>query len=266
MKKRILIISGWVVLVAGASVLLGFATSKRSSTPCKSVDISIQQKGSRGVFITSEQIRALIVQQEQGVLEGKPMDKISLREMEAMLKDNSYIIDAQVYATLDGDIKVSVTQKNPIARIMTENDESYYVDSVGYFMPLTDNCTPRVLVVNGFIDEPYSFNYTRNAKKMETDTSVHSLLPSVYKIASFINRDPFWKAQITQVYIDSAKEFMLIPRVGCQHIILGDTSDLKQKFDKLFVLYKDGFNRNGKWNEYATINLKYKHQIICTKK
>jgi len=266
MKKRILIISGWVVLVAGASSLLGFAKSKRSSTPCKSVNITIQQKGSRGLFITSDQIRAFIVQQEQSVLEGKPMDKINLRAIEAMLKDNSYIIDAQVYATLDGDINVSVTQKNPIARIINTSDESYYIDSVGYFMPLTENCTPRVLIVNGFIDEPYSSYYTRNAKKMDHDTSVHSMLPSIYKIASFINSNALWKAQITQVYVDSAKEFTLIPRVGGQHIILGDTSDLKQKFDKLLVLYKDGFNCNGKWNEYATINLKYKHQIICTKK
>ncbi len=163
MKKRIFIISGWVVLVSGAALLLGFAKSKRNNTLCKSVDISIQQKGSRGLFITSEQIRAFIVQQDQGVLEGKPMDKINLREIEAMLKDNSYIIDAQVYATLDGDIKVVVTQKNPMARIISAGGESYYIDSAGYFMPLTDNCTPRVLIVNGLFNEPY--NYKANAGK-----------------------------------------------------------------------------------------------------
>ena len=131
---------------------------------------------------------------------------------------------------------------------------------------LADNCTSRVLVINGYINESYTGNYKSNAKTMGNDTSVHSDLPSIYKIASYINRDAFWKAQITQVFVDSAKEFVLIPRVGGQRIMLGDTTNLKQKLDKLFVLYKDGFNSNGKWNEYATINLKYKHQIICTKK
>lgn len=264
MKKRILIISGWIVLVSGASVLLGFAKSKRNSTLCKSVDIAIAEKNSN-LFITSDEIRALITK-DQGKVEGKPMDKINLPEMEQMLKDNSFIINAQVYATLDGDIKIKVSQKNPIARIINSANESYYVDSTGYFMPLTDNCTPRVLIVNGYINASYATNYTGNAKAMETDTAVHSLLPSIYKIAAFIHSNDFWKAQITQVYVDSAKDFTLIPRVGGQRIILGDTSDLKQKFDKLFVLYKDGFNNNGKWNEYASINLKYKHQIICTKK
>ncbi len=262
--KRVLIISGWVVLIAGATVLLGFAKSKRNNTPCKSIDVILLQKGGN-LFITSDEINALIIK-DQGMLAGKAMDKINLLEMERMLKENAFITNAQVYATLDGSITVKVIQKNPIARLMTSNDESYYVDSAGYFMPLTDNCTPRVLVVNGYINEPYALNYKNNAKVMEHDTSVHSVLPSVYRIASYINHDPFLKAQVTQVYVDSAKEFTLIPRVGGQRIILGDTTDLKQKFDKLFALYKDGFNCNGKWNEYATINLKYKHQIICTKK
>jgi len=262
MIKRILIISGWVVLVAGATVLLGFAKSKRNNTVCKSVDIMIAQKGS-DLFITSDEIRALITK-DQGNVQGKTMNKINLLEMEEMLKDNPYITNAQVYATLTADIKVKVAQKNPIARIIAYNDESFYVDSAGYFMPLTDNCTPRVLIVNGSINESYAANYKNNAKKMTRDSA--SVLPSIYKIASYINRNPFWKAQITQVYIDSLKEFTLIPRVGEQRIILGDTTSLKQKFDKLFVLYKEGFNSNGKWNEYATINLKYKHQIICTKK
>jgi cell division protein FtsQ len=262
--KRILIISGWVVLVAGAMVLLGFAKSKRNNTACKSVDVIIMQKG-ENLFITSDEIHALITK-DQGVVEGKTMDKINLLKIEQMLKDNPYITNAQVYATLDGDIKIKVSQKNPIARIITGNDESYYVDSAGYFMPLTGNCTPRVLIVNGSINESYAGNYKSNAKKMESDTSVHSILPCIYRIASYINHDAFWKAQITQVYVDTAKEFTLIPRVGGHRIILGDTTNLKQKFDKLFTLYKEGFNSNGKWNEYATINLKYKHQIICTKK
>lgn len=264
MKKRILIISGWVVLIAGASVLLGFAKTKRNNTQCKSIDITITQKGSN-LFITSDEIHALITK-DQGIVEGKPMNKINLPELEQMLKDNPFITNAQVYATLDGDIKIKVSQKNPIARIINSGYESFYIDSAGYFMPLTDNCTPRVLIVNGLINEAYAGNYNKNAKKMETDTSVHSVMPSIYKVASYITHDDFWKAQITEVYVDSLKEFTLIPRVGGQRIMLGDTTDLKQKFDKLFVLYKDGFNSNGKWNEYATINLKYKHQIICTKK
>src|SRR5580698_3112093 len=116
MIKRILIISGWVVLIAGASVLLGFAKSKRNNTPCKSVDILISERGT-DLFITPDEIRALIAK-DQGVVEGKTMNKINLLEIEQMLKDNPYVTKVQVYATLDGDIKIKVAQKNPIARIV----------------------------------------------------------------------------------------------------------------------------------------------------
>jgi cell division protein FtsQ len=264
MIKRILIITGWVVLVAGATVLLGFAKSKRGNTACKGVDIQIAENDGN-LFITSDEIRALITK-DQGEIMGKAMNKINLLEVEQLLKDNPYITNALVYATLDGTIKIKVAQKSPMVRIVNENDESYYIDTAGYFMPLTDNSTPRVLVANGIFADSYAVNFKNNARKMQNDTSVHSVLSSIYKLAAFITKDPFWKAQITEVYVDSLKEFTLIPRVGCQKILFGDTSDLKPKFDRLFILYKDGFNSNGKWNEYATINLKYKHQIICTKK
>jgi cell division protein FtsQ len=262
--KRILIISGWVALVAGTVVLLGFAASKRNNTTCKSVDIVISHNDN-ALFITPQQIDTLITGAE-GELKGKTMNRINLKQIEQLLKDNPYIADAQVFATLDGNIKIKIAQRDPIARIINTKDESYYIDSSGSFMPLSEDCTPRVLVLNGAIGEAYALNYKRNAKQMARDTSVHSVLPSIYKIAAYISRNPFWKAQITQVYIDTAKEFILIPRVGGQRILFGDTSSLKEKFDKLLTLYTDGFNYNGKWNEYSTINLKYKHQIVCTKK
>jgi cell division protein FtsQ len=52
--------------------------------------------------------------------------------------------------------------------------------------------------------------------------------------------------------------------VGNHKIILGDCSDLEQKFKKLFAFYKDGLNKIG-WNTYKTINLKYKNQVVCTR-
>jgi cell division protein FtsQ len=172
MIKRILIISGWVVLVAGATVLLGFAKSKRNNTPCKSVDILISQRGT-DLFITPDEIRALIIK-DQGVVEGKTMNKINLLEIEQMLKDNPYITNAQVYATLDGDIKIKVAQKNPIARIVNENDDSYYVDSAGYFMPLTDNATPRAMPRKWKAILPFILCFRPYTKLLHTLITTHS--------------------------------------------------------------------------------------------
>lgn len=264
MLKKIVNISLWVVLFGGILALLGFAEVKRDSTPCKAVDINIVQNDA-DFFITPSDVQDLITKQ-QGNLVGKPMDAVNIMQMEKALNDNPYILNAQVYATLDGNLEMKILQRKPIVRIISSDNESYYLDSNGYVMPLSSNYTARTLIVNGRINEPYARCYGKSMVQLASDTTIHSMLPGIYKVANYIYHNPFWRAQVTQVYIDSASEFCLVPRVGNQRIILGDTSNIAQKFDKLWILYRDGLNSTGKWNEYSTINLKYNHQIVCTKK
>jgi len=56
-----------------------------------------------------------------------------------------------------------------------------------------------------------------------------------------------------------------VPRVGAHMIMLGSLENYRGKLHKLMVLYREGFSRVG-WNQYEWINLKYKDQVICTKK
>ena len=60
-------------------------------------------------------------------------------------------------------------------------------------------------------------------------------------------------------------EFELIPRVGAQVIEFGKAVDMEEKFEKLWILYNEGFHNTG-WNQYERINLKYKNQAVCTKR
>ena len=264
MLKKTVNISLWVVLFGGLLALLGFAEVKRNTTRCNAVDVNIVQNDA-GFFITPFVIQNIIGKQ-QGNPIGKPMDEINILKMEKALRDNPYILNVQVYATLGGQLEMKVVQKKPIAMVINSDGESYYLDSCGYIMPLSPSYTARTLVVNGMINEPYARYYGQNMEQLENDTAVHTQLTSVYKLADYIYHNPFWKAQVTEIYVDSANDFCLIPRVGGQRIILGDTSDLAQKFNKLWILYRDGLNSTGKWNEYSAINLKYKYQIVCTKK
>lgn len=242
---------------------MGFAEKERSHTRCRLLNVTVVQNDSN-YFITPAEIR-LLVYGQQGDITKKNIDKVDIISMEAMLKSNPYIAEAQVFATLDGTVNITVVQKKPIVRIINQNNESYYIDSEGELMPLSPDFTALVMVVNGEINEPYIRN-CRSKVNQEGDTSERSLLPSVYKLSDYIYHNPFWKAFIPEVYVDSAGEFCLIPRVGNQRIILGDTNNMRQKFDKLWVLYHEGLNHADKWNDYSEINLKYNHQIVCTKK
>jgi cell division protein FtsQ len=86
----------------------------------------------------------------------------------------------------------------------------------------------------------------------------------LYKIASYVDKHEFWKAQIEQIFVTRDNEFILIPKVGNHIILFGSAEEVDEKFEKLFVFYKEGLNRVG-WNKYSSINIKYKGQVICKK-
>jgi len=70
---------------------------------------------------------------------------------------------------------------------------------------------------------------------------------------------------IEQLYINKKSEFELIPKIGNHTILFGDIKEMKDKFEKLIAFYKQGISKSG-WNKYKTINLKFKNQVVCTKK
>ena len=71
--------------------------------------------------------------------------------------------------------------------------------------------------------------------------------------------------QVEQIYINSEREFELIPRIGNQLIIFGDIDNYEYKFGKLKSFYLKTLPYVG-WNTYNEINIQYSNQIICKKR
>jgi cell division protein FtsQ len=135
-------------------------------------------------------------------------------------------------------------------------------------MPWSDTYTSPVLVVNGFIKENYGTLYTVNFDSYSLDSALRSplLMDDIWQITKRIAADTFLSAQLIQVYITPERILQLIPRVGNHVIVLGDISDIDEKINKLRIFYSDGISRSGNWNDYKTIDLQFKNQIVCTKK
>ena len=74
----------------------------------------------------------------------------------------------------------------------------------------------------------------------------------------------YLKALIEQIYVEKNGEFQLIPKFNDQVIIFGTTENIKDKFARLLIFYKQGLSITG-WNRYNMINIKYKNQVVCSK-
>ena len=255
--------------VAGVAfvTLLSFVNASQKALSCKAIDVNIDDKVQHD-FIDESDVLARINGNDK--ILGKPIGSINISLLEKKILNNPYVEQAEVYSTIDGKLQVNVVQRDPIVRIITMRDEQFYIDRNGRFMPVSEHYSTPVIVANGYIFDTYAEMQIPGwqGKASQSDTTSagpEHILQQIFSLSQFIDCDTFWNAQIEQIYVNSQQEIELVPRVGNHQIILGSTVDLEEKFQKLYIFYTRGLNKTG-WNNYSIINLKYKNQVVCTKK
>lgn len=258
MLKKILIYL-FVALVVGAMGCYFFFAGElyRKNMPaqlCKEINITLLDSASNR-FVSKNEVLE-IVESFSGKSIGQPVEKINLHMLEKLLDQRSAIKKSQVSITRGGSLNIDITQRKPILRIQSENG-GFYVDETQYIFPLVSSFTSYVPIVSGHI--PFTLNAEHRGMALEDH---NNWMGKILELGNYMSSDPFWSAQIEQIYVDSKGEIILSPRVGNHKIIFGELSDIDTKFNKLYTFYKHIVPAEG-WDKYSSINLKYKDQIIC---
>ncbi len=221
-------------------VILAFVSSSRERVVCADVVVVVTDSLNTQ-FVSGQEIRTAVMKRFKSLL-GQPFKKIDFEEVESFLEKHPAVKSCEAYNTMGGHLKIEVTQHLPLVRVFDGNT-SYYLDEAGGQMPLFESFTARVLVANGHIPEKPD---------------------SLLMLARHLYEDPFWRAQMEQVYVKRNGDFVLVPRVGDHLILFGPPERMTEKLRNLKALYKSGLTPH-EWNEYQIINLKYKGQVLCSK-
>lgn len=240
MKKASEILK-WLILIVVIVFLMAFSFKEQQKVKCQRFNVLLA--GSEEHFVNHEMIHDLLKNKNLHPLE-KTSEEIIIKEMEQSISTHAAVKRANVYSDIVGNISVEIIERKPIARVVTVKD-SYYIDEDGKQMPLSNHFTARTLVISGNVDAIES--------------------KELFQMAKYIYTNPFWKAQIIQIHIEENKDLILIPRVGCHQIVFGEVESLEEKFSNLKLFYEKGISYKG-WSNYSRINLKFKNQIVCTKK
>ncbi|MFH1161257.1 MAG: hypothetical protein V1733_09975 [bacterium] len=261
--RRILDLVLWSLLFAGAGVLLGFADYEQNGTVCRNLFIKMNY-GQADMLVTEAEIDSLILI-SSGKIVGKPLWAINTECIERSVSVQPYVSGVHVYETFSGDVIVHVSQRQPVLRVISESNYNVYIGDQGVLFPINPDYPARVLIASGTIPDSSFHNMPKGVEQMLIDSIGHSpVLADLFRIALFVSNDPFFKAQIDQIYVNRNGEYELIPKVGDHVILLGKADDLGDKFQRLFVFYRKGLNQVG-WNKYNYINIKYKNQVVCSK-
>lgn len=242
MIRALSIVVATLLLVYMAAVAFFFRDVKEDGL-CEGLQIVLRDSLDKN-FVTEGDVIYMLKTAKLFPVE-QPMNEINTEKIEQELMTNEMISKIEAFKTPSKNIKLEIEQKMPILRVNSTSG-NYYIDNIGSVMPLSRHYVAHVLVASGYINKEFAMN-------------------ELYHFVQFLQDNEFWNNQIDQIYVDADQEVELIPLVGNHKILLGSFDDYQKKLDNLKLFYEQAIPKVG-WEKYSLINLKYRNQIVCTKR
>lgn len=230
-----------LILIMGVVVFLySFSAKRNESRMMKTPEVLFADSEN---FITKDNVNKLLIQ-NYGSITRIPKVQLDLNKVEKSIDKNPMVDKAEVYATVDGKLMATVTQRKPVARIFS-GSKSYYLDYKGREMPLSDSETARVLLVTGSISSI-------------EDAKLKELLDYIYD-------DEFLTKNITGMSVAPTGSVSMRSRNYDYEIVFGRPINIDRKFKNYKAFLQDAV-KDTLIENYKTINLKFTQQVVCTKK
>jgi len=243
----------WVTIGAGVIVLLAAAVQKEAMQKCTGLNVVV--KGvSNDFFVDKNDILVAINQYVEGSPVGQAVNLLNLKDLESDLEKNIWVKKAQLFVDNNAVLQVTVTEREPVARIFTSSGTTFYIDTSNAMLPLSEKYSARLPVFTNFPSEKGVL------------TKADSLLvKDIAVISKVIQKNPFWMAMIEQVDITQQRTFELVPKIGNSLISFGDATNAAEKLDRLLLFYKQVLVKCG-WDYYSSVSVQYANQVVAKRK
>ena len=217
--------------------------------------IEVKHLDSGNDFITGEEMRDRVRKKFQSEFASVPVGSLSPMEVESSLQSLDFIKSADVFVDGNNCLNIYVTQREPMFRLINAEGQSYYVDKEGTTMPASMHYSPRVLVASAPI----------SVQKDTLEYKKPGIQKDLFTLANKIAEDKILNALIEEIVSDANSEWMIIPKIGPSRIYIGTLDRIDDKINDLKRVYKVILPTEG-WDKYYSVNLKYRGQVICTKR
>lgn len=243
---------GWMAtLLIGAMIVLS-AVNHRKSSAVKGVEVAIKPLPNGDLLMQPVDVTELIHKAFGYEFQSRSVRNVEIDRLEKVLEKDPLVQDAEVYLDARDFVRVSVTQREPVIRIIDKDGWNYYLDKNGKRMPLSKHFTARVVVATGSIPA-YVPDFLQREKH---------ILRQLFLLSQDLRNDAFLSAMIGQVFVSSNGDFILAPLIGDQKIVFGKYEDAKEKIQNLKIFYREAMPYEG-WRKYRSIDVRYRGQVIC---
>ncbi|MCU0333458.1 MAG: hypothetical protein MUF62_00255 [Chitinophagaceae bacterium] len=253
-KQKIYRIVGntlWSLLIAGVILLLFSGMKRRRQTTCQAVLVNITAVAGK-VFIDEKEVKQIIASMAGGNVK-QPQAALDLRKIEARLRKEVWIEDAQLYLDNTGTLHATIIERVPVVRVFDVTGHSFYLDSAGTQLPLSSTDRAEVPVFTGL-----------PIKNKNNQATYQRQIADILKVGAAIAADEFWMLQAGQIEVLPGGRFDMYPAVGTQVIELGTGDEIAAKLHRLKAFYQQ-ILANKPVNEYSKLSVAYKNQVVAVR-
>lgn len=236
----------WLILI----LLLGYtawmavwANQEAGRHVCQGIDVAVVHTEA-GDTVTRRGILDELSRYPEKIV-GRQLSQINTAGIRRYLSRLSNLESVECMLTADRRLQINVRPMVPELRVFC-GGKSWYVNKDGKSVPTNAEFYADVPVVSGKFDRSFT---------------PRDVLP----LMRFIRNDPELSRLTAMVVARDADNLIIVPRIHGHVVNFGDTSLLARKKRMLFAFYRNVMPFKG-WNEYDTISVKFRNQIVATRR
>lgn len=241
---RITLLSILVATLA-AYVVVGAVWSQRATTAntCSELKIIIRDIDRRE-YVSAQELVSLI-QKADCYPVGKKPSEWSAGAVENVVLSHPMVRTAECYLTPAGMACVSLTQREPVMRVITASD-SYFIDTDRRRMPIRESVRTDVLTAEGNIGE-------RMARE------------ELSSFVLWIADHSYWAERITRIRVRNPHYIELVQAGSEPIIILGDLSSYRDPLRRVRKFNEEAMNKMNEPAHYRELDARFEGQIVARK-
>ncbi len=244
MWKTIIKVLICVLLIGYVSVAFALARLENSTRTCAGIDLRID-----GSSIPDSVMRQGVSSQLKKYnhkIKGEKIGNINLQQIEDYLGKFSNFESVECSFNPDSRLRITITPIKPEVRVFAADGSSFYINRYGKRIDAD---------AEFYIDVPV----------LLTSKTGNEHLAAALPVIRYVNSDSELKSLIAAYKVDGPHDVILIPRIHGHVVNFGDSTRLNEKRSAILAAYRQIMPVKG-WNMYDTISVKFKNQIVATRR